>query len=97
MKTSKTKKKIPKFKTEKAEREFWSKNDSTDFINWQDAAVAKFSNLKPSTKSISVRLPNSLLDDLKVLANKKDIPYQSLLKIYLAEKIDEEFKNKKVS
>ncbi len=83
-------KKIPKFKSEKAERDFWKKNDSSEYIDWEDAGNVSFSNLKPSLKSISIRLPESMIEKLKVLANKKDVPYQSLMKVYLSEIIDSE-------
>ncbi len=76
-------KKIPKFKTENEEREFWAKVDSSDYIDWSKARKAVFSNLKPSLKTISLRLPESMLDQLKLLANKHDVPYQSLIKIFL--------------
>ena len=84
------KKKIPEFKDEKTERDFWLKNDSTDYLNWKDAKKITFSKLKPSTKNISLRLPASMIDDLKLLANKRDVPYQSLLKILLAESLEKE-------
>ena len=84
------KKKIPKFRNEDEERDFWSTHDSTEFINWRQAKRLTLKNLKPSTKTISVRLPESLLDDLKLLANRHDVPYQSLLKIFLAERIKQE-------
>jgi len=84
------KKKIPKFENEDQERHFWASHDSTEYIGWEKAKRTKFPNLKPSTRTISVRLPESMLDDLKMLANKRDVPYQSLLKIYLAERIKEE-------
>jgi predicted DNA binding CopG/RHH family protein len=87
------KKKIPKFENEDQERDFWASRDSTEYIAWEDAKRLRFPNLKPSTKTISVRLPKSMLDDLKMLANKRDVPYQSLLKIYLAERIREELKD----
>jgi predicted DNA binding CopG/RHH family protein len=80
------KKKIPKFESEDQERDFWSNRDSIEYIYRGKAKRAPFSNLKPSTRTISVRLPESMLDDLKMLANKKDIPYQSLLKVFLAER-----------
>ena len=83
-------KKIPKFKSEKAERDFWKQNDSSEYIDWNDAENVSFSNLKPSLKSISIRLPESMIEKLKVLANKKDVPYQSLMKVYLSEVIDSE-------
>ena len=82
--------KLPKFKSEDQEREFWSKSDSTDYIDWQKAERYVLSNLKPSTKKISLRLPELMIDELKLLANKRDIPYQSLMKIYLAERIQRE-------
>ena len=85
-------KKIPTFKNEQAEREFWSEHDSTEFIDWSKAKRALFPNLKPSTRTISVRLPQSLLEALKVLARKHDVPYQSLLKMFLAERIEQEFR-----
>jgi len=84
------KKKIPKFKSEDEERDFWAEHDSAEYIDWSKAQRAIFPNLKPSTKAISLRLPESMLENLKLLANKRDVPYQSLLKIFLAEKIDEE-------
>jgi predicted DNA binding CopG/RHH family protein len=85
-------KKIPEFKSEKEEFDFWSEHDSTEYIDYSKAKKATFPNLRPSLKTISLRLPESLLEHLKMLANKKDVPYQSLLKIYLAEKVDEEIK-----
>ena len=84
------KKKIPKFHDEDEERDFWATHDSTEFIDWRQAKRLTLKNLKPSTKTISIRLPESLIDDLKVLANKHDVPYQSLLKIFLAERIKQE-------
>ena len=87
---SKKNKSIPHFQSEDKERDFWSKNDSADYIDWKKAIEIRFPNLKPSTKTISVRFPESLLDDLKILANKRDVPYQSLLKIFVAEKVEEE-------
>jgi predicted DNA binding CopG/RHH family protein len=77
-------KKIPKFKTEDEERDFWATHSTLDYFDLSTARRVKFPNLKPTTKSISIRLPESLIDDLKVLANKQDVPYQSLAKIYLA-------------
>ncbi len=84
-------KKIPEFKNEAEEQKFWSKNDSTDFIDWSRAESTEFRSLKPSAHSISLRLPDALLSKLKILANKKDVPYQTLLKIFLSERVDEEF------
>ena len=83
-------KRIPKFKSEDEERKFWSTHDSTDYIDWSKANRVTFPNLKPSTKTISIRLPETLLSDIKFLANKKDVPYQSLIKMFLYEKIEEE-------
>ena len=87
----KKKKKIPKFSSEVKEREFWSKVDSTDYVDWKKAKRAIFPRLKPSLKTISLRLPEQMLEQLKVLANKRDVPYQSLMKIFLAERLEEEF------
>ena len=83
-------KKIPEFKTEAEEREFWRRHDSSEYMDWLDAAPAVLPKLKPSTRTISVRLPESMLEELKVLANKRDVPYQSLLKAFLAERIRRE-------
>jgi predicted DNA binding CopG/RHH family protein len=79
---------IPKFKTEEAEREFWAKHDSTEYVDWSKAKRAIFPNLKPSTRTISLRLPQTMLEELKLLANRKDVPYQSLLKVFLSERIE---------
>ena len=87
-------KKIPKFNKEDQEREFWSKSDSTDYIDWSKAKRVTFPKLKPSTKTISIRLPEHLIEELKTLANKKDVPYQSLIKIILNDRIDEELRNR---
>ena len=83
-------KEIPNFRDESEEREFWAAQDSLDYVDWEKAQKATFPSLKPSLKSISIRLPESMIDQLKVLANKKDVPYQSLVKIYLSQKIHEE-------
>jgi len=85
-------KKIPRFRSEKQERAFWEKNDSTDFIDWRKGERTSFPNLKPSLKSISIRLPESMIEQLKVIANKKDVPYQSLVKMYLSEKVRDDLK-----
>ncbi len=82
--------KIPKFKSEAKETEFWATHDSTEYIDYAAAKRIIFPKLKPSTRTISIRLPESLIEHLKMLANKKDIPYQSLLKISLSEKAEEE-------
>ena len=84
------KKKIPKFKKETEERLFWQKHDSSEYIDWSDAENVVMPKLKPSTRSISIRLPESMIEELKVLANKRDVPYQSLLKIFISERIDAE-------
>src|SRR5258708_13020246 len=76
----------PKFKTESEERRFWEEHDSTSFVDWTGAKPARFPNLKPSTQSISLRLPASLLDNIKIEANRRDVPYQSLIKVWLADK-----------
>ena len=86
------KKLISKFKNEDQERNFWSKNDSVDHIDWTKAKRAIFPKLQPSVKTISLRLPLLILEELKMLANKRDIPYQSLLKMFLSERIDREMK-----
>lgn len=85
-------KNIPNFDNEDEEREFWSKEDSTKYLDWRKSRPIYFSKLKPSTKTISLRLPEYLLDELRIIANKRDIPYQSLIKIYLKERIDSELK-----
>jgi len=84
------KKKIPKFKNEDEERAFWAIHDSTEFVDWKKAKRTLLPNLKPSVKTISLRLPKAMLEELKLLANKRDVPYQSLVKIFLAERIEEE-------
>ncbi len=83
--------KIPIFRNEDEERKFWSRNDSADFLDWKTAKPAEFNKLKPSVHSISLRLPDVLLGKLKILANKKDVPYQTLLKIYLSDRVAKEF------
>lgn len=79
---------VPEFRNETEEREFWETHVSTDYIDWSKAERVRLPNLKPSTKSISLRLPVSLLERIKVAANKRDVPYQSLIKAWLAEKAD---------
>jgi predicted DNA binding CopG/RHH family protein len=81
---------IPRFANEAAERGFWESHDSAGYVDWTEAKSARFPNLKPSTTSISLRLPVSLLERIKVVANKRDVPYQSLIKIWLAEKAETE-------
>jgi len=85
---------IPKFKTEDDERDFWAKADSSDYFDWSKAEEVIFPNLHPSTKSISLRLPEWLLARLKELANFRDVPYQSLIKIFLADRVKKELQSK---
>ena len=84
--TKKTKP-IPVFASEASERKFWQSHDSTAYVDWTKAKRARFPNLKPSTTAISLRLPVRLLEEIKVAANKRDVPYQSLIKMWLAEKV----------
>jgi len=81
---------LPTFRSEVEERKFWETHDTNPFVDWSKARVAVFPNLKASTETISLRLPAALLADLKVLANRRDVPYQSLLKVFLAERVDHE-------
>jgi len=85
---AKPKKKIPEFKTEAEERQFWESNDSSEYLDWSQANSVRLPNLKASTKTISLRLPVALLERIKLEANKRDIPYQSLIKVWLAEDVD---------
>lgn len=82
-------KRTPEFKSEAEERAFWESHDSSDYVDWRKAEAASFPNLKPSTKTISLRLPEGLLDSIKIEANKRDMPYQSLIKAWLAEDVKE--------
>jgi predicted DNA binding CopG/RHH family protein len=88
------KKAIPNFKNENEEFEFWSAKgvgaDSTAFVDWSEAKRTKLPQLKPTLRTISVRLPVAMIEDLKILANKRDVPYQSLLKVFLAERLEQE-------
>ena len=86
-------KKIPQFKTEAEESEFWRTHDSSEYIDWSKAEHVTLPELKPTTKSISIRLPEFMLNNLKSMANKMDIPYQSLIKMFLQEKISREYKS----
>ena len=88
MKKTKT---IPEFKNEDEERNFWATHDTTEYFDMSHAVKLSFPNLKPSTRTINMRVPESLFYDLKILANKKDVPYQSLMKIFLADKVREEY------
>ncbi|MDD5659140.1 MAG: BrnA antitoxin family protein [Actinomycetota bacterium] len=87
-------KKIPNFESEDKEREFWANADSSEYIDWKKAKKVVFPDLKPSVKTISLRLPESMLEEIKLLANKHDIPYQSLMKIFLYERIKKELVHK---
>lgn len=82
-------KKMPEFKTEAEERAFWETHDSSDYLDWRQAQSASFPRLKPSTKTISLRLPETLLDRIKIEANKRDMPYQSLIKAWLSQDVNE--------
>src|SRR4030081_3585920 len=84
---------LPRFESEDKEREFWATHDSTDHVDWSRAKPTVFPRLKPTTQTISLRLPEALLEHLKMLANKRDVPYQSLLKVFLAERIEQELRN----
>lgn len=84
-------KKIPKFKSESEERKFWESHDSTEYVDWSKGlTTVSFPNLKPSTKTISIRLPEGLLRDIKRMANERDVPYQSLIKMLLSDRVREE-------
>jgi len=79
---------LPAFASEVEERKFWETHDSVDYVDWRKAERARFPNLKPTTTAISLRVPVSLLERIKIAANKRDVPYQSLIKAWLAEKVD---------
>jgi predicted DNA binding CopG/RHH family protein len=83
---------IPIFENEEEERAFWAQQDSTDYVEWGKAERGIFPNLKPSTKTISLRMSESMLNELKLLAHKMDVPYQSLIKVYLRERIDQDLR-----
>jgi predicted DNA binding CopG/RHH family protein len=86
------KKAIPAFKNEEQERKFWASHESADYIDWRRAEDLRLPSLRPTTRTISIRLPQPMIERLKVLANKRDVPYQSLLKMYVAERIEEELR-----
>ena len=86
---------IPVFRNEEQERDFWDTADSTEYVDWSKARAARFPNLRPSSTAISVRLPDTLLTELKLLANERDVPYQSLLKVYLADRVSMERRRKR--
>jgi predicted DNA binding CopG/RHH family protein len=81
---------IPRFRTEQEEQQFWAEHDAADYVDWSGASTVRLPNLKPSTKTISIRLPEHMLEELKLLANKRDVPYQSLMKLFLSERLDAE-------
>ena len=83
-------KKIPRFKTEAEERDFWANADSTDYVDWSKARSVLLPNIKPSLRTISLRLPKLMIDELKLIANKRDVPYQSLIKMFLSERLSKE-------
>jgi len=83
---------ISGFSSEDKEREFWAAKDSSKYIDWSQAENVSLPNLRPSTRTISIRLPEPMIDRLKVLANKRDVPYQSLLKLFVAERIEQELR-----
>lgn len=85
---------IPEFANEAEERAFWEEHDSADYLDWSKAEKVRLPNLKPSSTSISLRLPVSLLESIKVAANKQDVPYQSLIKVWLSERVGSEAVNK---
>jgi predicted DNA binding CopG/RHH family protein len=85
-------KEIPTFRSEDEEREFWATHDSTEYVDWDKAEAVVLPKLKPSTKTISLRLPEMMLNELRLIANKWDVPYQSLIKMFLKERIDQELK-----
>lgn len=86
-------KEIPKFRNEDEERKFWAKHDSTEFVEWEQAKSVVLPNLKPTTRTISLRISESMLNQIRLIANQRDVPYQSLIKIFLKDKIKEELKN----
>ena len=87
------KKRLPKFTSEVEEQAFWAENDSADYLDWSEAKRVVLPNLRPSTRTISLRLPEHMIEELKLLANKQDVPYQSLLKMFLAQRIEEELRS----
>jgi predicted DNA binding CopG/RHH family protein len=84
---AKSRKAIPSFANEDQERRFWAKEDAAEYFDWDKAVQPAFPDLKPTTTAISLRLPVAMLEDLKSLANRRDVPYQSLMKLYLSERI----------
>jgi predicted DNA binding CopG/RHH family protein len=91
--TAKKLKEVPIFQNEDEEREFWAHQDSTEFLDWDIAEVTTLPNLKPTTRSISIRISESMLNQIRLIANKRDVPYQSLIKMFLKDRINEELKS----
>lgn len=89
------KKRVPEFASEAEEQAFWSSADSTEYVDWSQAKAVTLSKLKPSMRTISLRLPEHLIEEIRLLANKRDVPYQSLLKVFLAERVEEELRGKR--
>lgn len=85
-------KKLPQFASEEEERDFWADHDSAEYVDWSRAERVVLPNLKPSTTTISLRLPEHMLNDIKMIANKRDVPYQSLMKSFLADRLDDELR-----
>ncbi len=85
--------KIPKLESEDQERDFWASHDSVDFVDWRQAERVKLPGLRPTTRTISIRLPELMIERLKVLANKRDIPYQSLLKMFVADRLEDQLRS----
>ena len=85
-------KKLPQFASEEEERDFWADHDSAEYVDWARAERVVLPNLKPSTTTISLRLPEHMLNDIKMIANKRDVPYQSLMKSFLADRLDDELR-----
>lgn len=83
---------IPEFQNEDEERQFWAEQDSAEYLDWKKAKPVRFPNLKPSTRVISLRLPEAMLEELRILANKQDVPYQSLIKMILSERLAREYR-----
>jgi len=92
---SSMRKKIPKFSSDAEEREFWGREDSTEYIDWSKGSQATLPKLRPTLRTISIRLPESMIAELKRLANKRDVPYQSLVKVFLAERLKKELSQTK--
>ena len=86
---------IPKFESEAQEREFWAKHDSTAYVDWRRAKRVRLPELRPTTRTVSIRLPVTMIESLKILANERDVPYQSLLKMFVADRIKEERRAKR--